>query len=148
MYWCYTFFMNLSPEEAFHKLSYYTLSLYDPEFIHQYAVDAFATQTAHKNTKPITIAFALIGLYLHIEKNYSGKMVQMAHMQLAKYKSKLPPFVLPQNRGKITVFDVLTMPEGDARNAKIEQWMQSVWKAYAESHKTVEEFLQTYLDMV
>ncbi len=135
----------MTQEEAFHELSYYTLSHKSFEFIHQYVVDAFAAQAADENTKPIKTAFALIGLYLHIEKNYSGKMVQKAHMQLVKYKDKLPSFVLPEKRGEITVFDVLRAQEGQERDEKIHEWSFSVWGAYTESHKTVEKFLKKYL---
>ena len=58
--------MNLdeSERECYHELTAYTLSHTDPAFIHQYAVDAFAAQTADDTTKPITLAFALMGLYL------------------------------------------------------------------------------------
>lgn len=137
--------MNLSFEKAFNQLSYYTLSHKSPEFIHQYIVDAYAAQTADKTTKPIKIAFALIGLYLHIEKKYSGKMVQNSHMQLAKYKDKLPSFVLPEKRGDITVVDVLSISEGMARDEKIDEWMQSVWNAYAREHQKIADFLDMYL---
>ena len=38
----------------------------------QHVVDAYAAQTARASTKPITLAFALVGLYLHLEKNQTG----------------------------------------------------------------------------
>jgi hypothetical protein len=69
----------LNPEYAqklFYELSCYTCSHPDPLFIHQYAVDALTAQQADENTKPISIVFALIGLYLHLEANFSGKKVQ------------------------------------------------------------------------
>lgn len=132
-------------DEAFNELSYYTLSHKTDEFIHQYVVDTFAAQTANEKTKPIKIAFALFGIYLHLEKNYTGKMVQKAHMQLAKYKNKLPTFLLPKNRGEITVLDVIKIKPGVGRDKKIEEWMKSIWRVYKSSHKTVEEFLKKYL---
>jgi hypothetical protein len=84
-----------SAQETFNELSCYTITHSDPLFIHQYAVDAFAAQNADKNTKPITITFALIGLYLHIEKNYTGKEVQNAHIKLGKHRKSWPKFNLP-----------------------------------------------------
>jgi hypothetical protein len=135
----------MTPQEAFYQLSYYTLSHQPDEFIHQYIVDAFAAQMANENTKSITINFGLIGLYLHLEKGYTGKMVQKAHMQLATYKHKLPQIVLPENRGEVTVFDVLNTPEGDERDKMIEEWMKSVWSAYADNYQLIEKFLETYL---
>lgn len=135
----------MTSQEAFYELSYYTLSHKQEEFIHQYIVDAYAAQTADGETKAIKINFALIGLYLHLEKGYSGKQVQLAHMQLAKYKNELPTISLPENREDITVFDVLKAPEGEERDRKIEEWMKSVWKAYANSHEIIQNFLQKYL---
>ena len=129
-------------DEAFNELSYYTLSHKTDEFIHQYIVDAYAAQTADENTKPIKISFALIGLYLHVEKKYTGKMTQKAHMELAKYKKMLPKFALPKDRGVITVIDVLNTKPGEERDKKIEEWMNTVWKAYKNSHKIVEQFLE------
>lgn len=137
--------MKLSSQDAYNELTYYTLSHKIEEFIHQYVVDAYAAQNADENTKPIKINFGLIGLYLHLEKGYTGKEVQKAHMQLAGYKSKLPMISLPKDRGEITVFDVLKAPEGEERDRKIEEWMQSVWRVYRGSHTIIKEFLETYL---
>ena len=130
-----------SSQDLYDQLSYYTLSLRDPEFIHQYAVDAFAAQYADEFTKPITVAFALMGLYLHNEKNFSGRMVQLAHVELAKKKRPLPTFVLPEYRGDMTVADVLEAEPGEDRNAAIRKWSASVWSAYKGSHTQVREWL-------
>jgi hypothetical protein len=42
----------------------WTMSLRDSAFVHQYVVDAWAAQHAENGSKPIGVAFALIGLYL------------------------------------------------------------------------------------
>jgi len=131
--------------EAFDQLSYYTLSHKKDEFIHQYIVDAFAAQMADENTKSIKINFGLIGLYLHLEKGFTGKQVQKAHMQLARYKTRLPKIDLPEKRGGIGVFDVLATTEGEGRDAKIEDWMHSVWDAYKGSHQTIKDYLEKFL---
>jgi hypothetical protein len=59
--------------DLYDQLSLYTLSHADPSFIHQHVVDAFAAQHADDRTKPITLTFALVGLYLHAERGFSGK---------------------------------------------------------------------------
>ena len=128
-------------QEKFYELSYYTLAHSHPAFIHQHIVDAFAAQTADQNTKPISLAFALIGLCLYLEKNYTGKQVQLAHMALAPRKREWPNFDLPESRGEITVVDVLNEPAGPARDAKIREWCASVWQAYRASHQQVLELL-------
>ena len=134
-----------SDQEAFNELSYYTLSHADPAFIHQYIVDAYAAQHADEKSKPIKIAFALIGLYLHIEKHYSGKEVQKAHMRLAKKKKQWPLFDLPAHRGNIGVTDVLRAKPGPQRDRAIKEWSASVWEAWSESHAKVADLVQCNL---
>jgi Family of unknown function (DUF5946) len=132
---------NSLEEEKYYELSYYTLAHADPSFIHQHIVDAFAAQAASQNTKPITVAFALIGLYLYLEKNYTGKQVQLAHMALASGKKEWPKFALPESRGQITVADVLNAPAGQKRDAMIREWCASVWQAYSDSHAKVRDLV-------
>ena len=98
---------NDQAQEKFYELSYYTLAHADPAFIHQHVVDAFAAQTANEDSKPIAVAFALVGLCLYLERNYTGKQVQQAHMALARHKRDWPKFDLPKSRVAITVADVL-----------------------------------------
>lgn len=124
-------------QEAYYELSCYTTVHPDPSFIHQQVVDAFAAQNADENTKPIGLAFALIGLYLHIEKSFSGKEVQLTHVMLAKHRIKWPKFNLPVYRGNFTVHDVLNASEGLKRDEAIYIWCVSVWNAYNESHQKV-----------
>jgi hypothetical protein len=132
-------------QEKFYELSYYTLAHPDPAFIHQHIVDAFTAQTANENSKPIGVAFALIGLHLYLEKNYTGKQVQLAHMALARHKRDWPKFELPQSRGEITVADVLSEPAGPKRDAKIHEWCASVWEAYSGSREKALNLLSRYL---
>ena len=134
-----------SEQKMFYELSCYTQTHPDPSFIHQYAVDAFAAQYASENTKSITITFALIGLYLHIEKNFSGKEVQLAHVKLTKHRKQWPTFDLPEYRGDIGVFDVVAALEGSERDEMIRKWSVSVWEAYSESHEKVADLVQTEL---
>lgn len=123
--------------DKYYELSYYTLAHKDPRFIHQNIVDAFAAQTADENTKPIKITFALIGLYLYIEKNYSGREVQLIHMKLAKGRKYWPTFVLPKDRGAITIDDVLATSPGKTRDEMIHKWCASVWQAYSNSRSEI-----------
>lgn len=134
-----------SPLEAFHELTYYTLAHPDPSFIHQYVVDAFTAQQADEKTKPIALAFALIGLHLHIEKNYSGRDVQKAHMRMAKNKKTWPAFDVPTEKGAVTVFDVLRAEVGKNRDKAIVDWSLSVWNAWSGSHAKVADLVRSEL---
>jgi hypothetical protein len=53
-------------QDIYTELCYYTQAHGEAPFIHQHVVDAFAAQTAKENDKPIKLAFALVGLYLHV----------------------------------------------------------------------------------
>ncbi len=129
---------NSTCQDLYSQLSFYTLNHPDPIFfIHQYVVDAYAAQHADENSKPIKIAFALIGLYLFAEKNYTGKEVQLAHMQLAKEKREYPKFILPQKRGEVTVADVLNIKAGSDRDEMIKKWAKSVWQAFIDNRSQI-----------
>jgi hypothetical protein len=111
----------------------YVYAMRRPGFFLQHVVDATAVQTATDETKPIAVVFGLVGLYLYPEKQFSGKQVQKAHMDLANKKKEWPKLRLPVDRGSIAADDVLTASPGPERDRAIEDWCRSVWKACAES---------------
>lgn len=127
----------MSERAAYEELCAYTLSHGDPRFIHQHVVDAFAAQHADENSKPIGLTFALVGLYLHVERGFTGRQVQRAHMALARKKRTWPRFPLPADRGAITAVDVMAAAEGAARDRVISEWCAAVWKAFGESRAEV-----------
>lgn len=130
---------------ALDELSAYTLQLGDPEFIHQHVVDAHAAQTARPDGKPIEITFALVGLYLMIEKGFTGRQVQRAHMRIARRNRAWPTFDLPAERGSIRVTDVVRHEPGDARNRAIHAWARCVWEAYGANHELVGEHVERWM---
>ncbi len=130
--------------KLFEELSFYTLSHSDSDyFIHQLIVDAFTAQTADKDTKKISLVFSLVGLYLLIEKNYTGKQIQQAHTVLSNYKDYLPEIKLPENRGEITISVVIKSKLN--RNEMIKKWCSSVWKEYESSKEEIKRFCEIYL---
>lgn len=135
----------MSSSDKYHELSLYTLGLQDENFIHQHIVDAFTAQTADENTKDITIFFALAGLYLFVEKNYTGRQVQKAHQKMAELTKTFHKINLPFHRGTVTVSEVLKASEGEERDEMIKLWCLSVWEAYSDQHseiiKTTEKLL-------
>ena len=98
---------TLSEHDADEELQCYTLALArgDLTFIHQHVVDAWAAQHADSNTKPIRLAFALVGLYLHLERGFSGRQVQRVHMKLSRRSRRWPSFPLPRERGRVTAVE-------------------------------------------
>ena len=136
-----------SDQDVYNELSYYTLAHPDPAFLHQNIVDAYAAQYADESTKPIVIVFGLIGLYLHIERNFTGKQVQRAHMKLAKRRKKWPQLTPPKNRGAIRVAAVLAAPPGKERDEMIRNWCASVWEAWKASHDQIRALLKKELNI-
>jgi hypothetical protein len=130
-----------SDEDAFNELCCYTLAHHDPAFIHQHVVDAFAVQQADATTKPIKLTFGLIGLYLKIERQFSGREVQRAHMALARQKHVWPTFPLPRDRGAMNATAVMEAFPGVERDQAIDRWCASVWAAFDESHSMVADLL-------
>jgi hypothetical protein len=128
--------------QAYDELYVYTMGHGDPAFILQYVVDAFAAQTATKETKPITLTFALVGLYLHIEKQFSGRQVQRAHMRLGAHKQQWPNLSLPDDCGAMGPGEVMSAEAGPARDAAIDAWCQSVWTAFHANRGAIAAWLE------
>jgi len=133
-----------SEQHVYDDLQSYTLARGDRAFIHQHVVDAWTAEHADERTKPIALTFALVGLYLHVERGFSGRQVQRVHMILARHKRSWPSFALPPERGSITASRVVAAPAGPERDRAIDAWCASVWNAYRESHRAVTELLKQH----
>jgi hypothetical protein len=133
---------RLSERDAYHELQGYTLGLGDERFVHQHVVDAWMAQHADERTKPIGLTFALVGLYLHVQRGFSGRQVQRAHMFLAKRKRIWPSFPPPGERGSMTAAEVIAAEPGPERNRAIHAWCVSVWESHRESHQAVADLLK------
>jgi hypothetical protein len=122
----------MQPENhlQYNELAFYTLALQDDFFIHQLVVDAYTAQTATAETKPIRLIFALVGLYVVVEKNFTGKQAQQLHTKMSNNKIEWPSIELPMYKGDITIDKVLELNPDDERNKMIVKWCDSVWEAY------------------
>ena len=136
-----------SDQDLYNELSYYALSHPDPWFIHQHIVDAYAAQKADADAKPIGVVFALAGLYLYIEQNFTGRQVQQAHMRMARKRRTWPMLTPPEQRGTVTVSDVISAPPGEQRDAVIRKWCASVWDAWKGSRDQVLALIANELDL-
>ena len=137
----------MADQDLYNEMAYYTLAHSSPSFIHQYVVDAFTAQHADETTKPIAIVFALIGLYLFLEKDFSGRQVQRAHVQLAKRRKDWPRLQIPQEVGRMSIADALAAEPGETRDTKIREWCVSVWDAWRESRNQIVDLVKKELDV-
>jgi len=127
---------------AYDEVYVYTMDR--PGFVLQHVVDAFAVQTANKESKPIGVVFGLVGLCLHVEKQFSGRQVQRVHMELGRRKREWPRVLVPEDRGSMTVADVLTASAGPQRDMAIDNWCRSVWTAFGANRQTIIDLLREY----
>jgi hypothetical protein len=123
----------------------YTLARGDGEFIHQHVVDAYAAQHVTQDTKVVTLAAALIGLYLFVERGYNGREVQLEHMKLGKRMKSWPRFEAPRSRAELTVGEPWSTPPGPERDEKIRKWAREVWEMWGEHKAEVEALYQQRL---
>ncbi|HEX8982348.1 MAG TPA: DUF5946 family protein [Ktedonobacterales bacterium] len=139
--------VNASPEcwDLHGELTAYTVTRGDSDFIHQLLVDTYAAQHVNALSRPIGIAFALIGLYLTYEKGYNGRQVQHTHMLLARRSKQWPTFQRPLSTGALTVFDVLQCEPGEALDSMLREWGDSVWEAWSAEHARVRELFETVM---
>ncbi|MGA7522966.1 MAG: DUF5946 family protein [Acidobacteriaceae bacterium] len=136
------------PDQAlFDELSFYTLAQPRSEFIHQLAIDTFTAQHAIAATPPIAIVFAVLGLYLHAERGFTGLQIQRVHMQLAPLRLPWPVLQLPARHADLTVADVLAAAPGPDRNATIRRWCAAEWQVWGDSRTAIAHLLKTHLDI-
>ena len=129
------------------ELSYYTLAHQDPKFIHQHLVDAYGAQHVVPQSKStIGAAFTLAGLYLAVERGFTGRQVQKMHMLMANRSRDWPRFNPPASVGRVTAADVLAVEPGPARDEAMMTWCKSVWHAWAADQDRVRRMVDTFLD--
>ena len=131
-----------SMRAAYDEVYVYTMDR--PGSVLQHVVDAFAVQTANNESMPIGVVFGLVGLYLHVEKQFSGRQVQRVHMELGRRKREWPRLFVPEDRGSMTVADVLTASAGPQRDMAIDNWCRSVWTAFGANRQTIIDLLREY----
>ena len=136
----------MNSADAAATLTAYTLERGDAAFVHQHVVDALCAQDADASTPPMRLVFALVGLYLHVERRETGRQIQQAHAALAKRRPTWPKLTLPVARGALSAQDVLAEPAGAPRDAAIDAWCASVWAAYSPCRDAIVEFLRRYGD--
>lgn len=124
----------------FNELCYYTLAHGGVEFIHQHVVDAIGAQEASPDDKPIRLVFALVGLYLHVERGFTGREVQFAHAKLAQRKQVWPVLAVPEHRGSIDAAAVMAVP-ANQRDAMIHEWCRSIWQEFSIHRDVIERLL-------
>jgi hypothetical protein len=113
--------------------------------LHQLTVDAYAAQHAPRevlgDAPPISVAYALVGLHLALDRGASGIEVRAAHQRMGRPDPSWPRLPVPASTGAMTVFDVAAAGAmvgsvaGHAGAARA--WAAAVWQAWVAQHATV-----------
>ena len=93
--------------------------------------------------KPIATTFALVGLYLVNERNYTGKQVQQVHIALAKKSKAWSHFPTPKEKTWITIKEVTQSPD-NKKQELIKQWSKSVWKIWKPEKEKIVAMIERY----
>jgi hypothetical protein len=97
--------------------------------------------------KPVTITFALVGLYLIFERGYTGREVHRAHMLLGKLQKKWPRFESKIKGDEITVAEILQTISKDNFKEVLSRWGKSVWDSWKPEHENVKKLVDRYLNV-
>jgi hypothetical protein len=141
------YFASSECKQLYNELAAWTVTQDEKEFIHQHLVDAYGAQHIPPNPKLVVPTMTLVGLYLAVERGFTGKQVQKAHMIIAKQTRDWPTFVLPTQRATTTILDVLRVPDNDKPTALL-AWCKSVWQLWNHEHVRVADFAKQYLEYV
>lgn len=112
---------------------------------HQLTVDAYAAQHGPRegggDVPPISVAYALVGLHLALDRGVSGIEVRAAHQRMGRPDQSWPRLPKPERTGGMTLFDVATagaMIGSAAGHAEaVRAWATAVWRAWAAQHTMV-----------
>jgi hypothetical protein len=87
-----------------------------------------------------------MGLCFTFERGYTGREVQLAHMEMGKSRTAWPAFDPPPVRAMLTVRDVLRPDLAGNYREAIRGWGASVWEYWKPGHERVRRLLEVYLD--
>jgi hypothetical protein len=109
--------------------------------VHHLTVDAYSVQhpgtPSRHNTKSVVVH--LIGLFAGLEQQLSQQKVAKL-MDGATQKIKFEWLDPPQNRGDITVADVLKAQSAVEHEKLVHQWARESWSAWSDYHRQVEKW--------
>lgn len=114
---------------------------------HQVCVDAYGGQHVGPDTAPITVSFALNGLYLVLERGFTGIQAREAHGYMANTVDPVtwPRFTPPADVGDITVLDVALASSPQEHIGLVRQWGRAVWAAWSHTHDRISEMTEAQL---
>jgi len=116
---------------------------------HQMTVDAYGAQHAGQTTRPIRVAYSLVGLHLALDRGLTGIQVRDAHSRMGKPDATWPSFARPSGFADRSIVDVAragvqaNSPEWHA--AAVLEWAKAVWAWWEPAHRDVQRLTEKLL---
>jgi hypothetical protein len=133
--------LNASPECARLYGEVTGTAMTDPTLgrLHQLTVDAYAAQHPRDGGPPIATVFALVGLHLALDRDFSGLEVRGAHQRLAGDRRTWPALSAPAELAavELTIFEIALADSAEGHLHALERWARAVWNAWRAEHDTV-----------
>lgn len=106
--------------------------------VHRHTVDAYAAQHPGSDGRRQrqSVALHLIALCHWLEHGLSAEQLNPMTQRLAS-ADRTWPWLAPPAAYGMTVLDVLRATTGDEHVARVRDWSQAVWEAWADHHETV-----------
>jgi hypothetical protein len=112
---------------------------------HQLTVDTYIAQHPGGHASDLSIAFALIGLHLALERGMPGTEVRALHQRLANRGVGWPHLSPPEVRGRVTVHHVASAGSVEEHAQQVGRWSRLVWEAWRPHHETVARWVDAYV---
>jgi hypothetical protein len=118
---------------------------------HQLTVDAYGAQHAGPpGGRRSYVAYSLAGLYLALERGWTGIQVRSFHAKMGRPDTTWPELRRPLSTGVLTVADVVAagarLASADGHAETVERWARSVWDAWADQHEAVRALTHRLLE--
>ena len=112
--------------------------------LHRLSVDAYAVQHPGVNGPQArnSVGIHLSRLSLILERGWPIERANDAMLAITAKKRHYPWLTPPEQRGEITVKDVLAARGPEEHETEVTLWAESVWRAWAEHHATVRAWLK------
>ncbi len=88
-----------------------------------------------------------MGLYLYLEKDFTGRQVQRAHMKMARARKHWIAPPVPEQHAALGVAEVLAAAPGPERREMIRRWCQAVWQDWHHARPMIAALAQEQLDV-
>ncbi len=113
--------------------------------VHHLTVDTYAVQHAGGIHKEKSVLVHLTGLHLVHEKGIKVSQVSKYLQKLTRKIDKLPVFIPPENRGKLTVFDIAMAADQTEHAKLVKEWSKQLWLAWSHVHREIERIVKNHI---